>query len=65
MKLWDDNETLSPMLEMLYKNDKVLWDSFEEWEFGDIEDYNKEALNSDCKISYREAGNQIVELCSK
>lgn len=58
MKLWDDKESLSPILESLCKNDEIFYKSFEDSSEESIEDYNKLDLNSDGKITSREFANQ-------
>lgn len=58
MKLWDDKESLSPILESLCENDKIFYKSFEDSHEESLEDYNKMDLNSDDKITSREFANQ-------
>lgn len=57
MKLWNDKRILSPILEDLGKNDKVLYKSYKDYYADDIEEYNKLDLNSDGIVTYREFGN--------
>ena len=60
MKLWNDKETLSPILEELCKDDKVFYESFvDSYEFSQT-DYNKMDKNSDGKITSREFANQML-----
>lgn len=60
MKLWNEKETLSPILESLCENDKIFYKSFEDSYEDSVEDYNKLDLNSDGKITSRELGNQML-----
>lgn len=58
MKLWDDKESLSPILESLCEDDEIFYKSFEDSREESQEDYNKLDLNSDGKITSREFANQ-------
>lgn len=60
MKLWNNKKTLSPILESICENNKVLAKSCEEWEkefYGDLEECKEFDLNSDGKITSREFGD--------
>ena len=61
MKLWNDKEMLSSILETLCENDKIFYNSFEDSREENLEDYNKLDLNSDGKITSREFGNRWLD----
>ena len=55
--LWEDQETLAPILDSFCKDKEVLYKSFEESDEEDITIYNRMDSNSDGKITYREFAN--------
>ena len=57
MKLWDDKDILSPILQTLCENDEIFYQSYKE-SLESLDDYTKMDLNSDGKITSREFANQ-------
>ena len=69
MKLWNDKKALSPILESLCENEKILYQSYKDYKdkFDEsVDDYNTMDLNNDGKITSREFANQwLIEVISE
>lgn len=62
MKLWNDKDSISPILESICEDDKVFYSSFEDSHEDSIEEYNKMDTNSDGKITSREFANNWLDI---
>jgi uncharacterized protein YxeA len=61
MKLWNDKETISPILESICEDDKIMYQSFENSYEENKEEYDQMDSNGDGKITSREFANKWLK----